>query len=87
MTSPAIWQSFTLGHIELPHRLALAPTTLGADVAAGLADVEPLGRFALANPDVVERLRTGTSLNEVDPTTLYGGGAAGHTDYPTLAQA
>jgi 2,4-dienoyl-CoA reductase-like NADH-dependent reductase (Old Yellow Enzyme family) len=28
------------------------------DVAAGLADVAPLGRFALANPDIVERLRS-----------------------------
>ncbi|GHA69664.1 alkene reductase [Streptomyces tauricus] len=55
------------------------------DIDAGLADIAPLGRFALANPDIVERLRTGAPLNEIDPATLYGGGEAGYTDYPTLA--
>jgi 2,4-dienoyl-CoA reductase-like NADH-dependent reductase (Old Yellow Enzyme family) len=54
------------------------------DIDAGLADIAPLGRFALANPDIVERLRTGAPLNEIDPATLYGGGEAGYTDYPTL---
>lgn len=59
------------------------------DVAAGLADIAPpLGRFALANPDIVERLRLSAPLNEVDPSTLYGGGGAtGYTDYPSLAHA
>ncbi|WP_026554431.1 alkene reductase [Arthrobacter sp. 35W] len=57
------------------------------DIDAGLADIAPLGRFALANPDVVERLRTGASLNEMDPSTIYGGGEAGYTDYPALAHA
>lgn len=56
------------------------------DIEAGLADIAPLGRFALANPDIVERLRTGAPLSEIDPATLYGGGEAGYTDYPTLAQ-
>lgn len=56
------------------------------DIDAGLADIAPLGRFALANPDIVERLRTNAALNEVDPATLYGGGAAGYTDYPALDQ-
>ena len=57
------------------------------DIDAGLADIAPLGRFALANPDVVDRLRTGAPLNELDPTTLYTGGAAGYIDYPALAHA
>lgn len=55
------------------------------DIDAGLADIAPLGRFALANPDIVERLRAGALLNEIDEATLYGGGEAGYTDYPTLA--
>ncbi|MBU5422172.1 alkene reductase [Cellulomonas hominis] len=59
---------------------------IAGDIDAGLADIAPLGRFALANPDVVERLRTGAPLNEVDLATVYGGGAAGYTDYPTLAR-
>ncbi|MGB9032932.1 MAG: alkene reductase [Paeniglutamicibacter sp.] len=57
------------------------------DIDAGLADIAPLGRFALANPDIVERLRTDAPLNELDPATLYGGGEAGYVDYPTLAHA
>ena len=56
------------------------------DIDAGLADIAPLGRFALANPDVVERLRTDAPLNDLDPTTLYTGGADGYIDYPTLAR-
>lgn len=59
---------------------------IAADIDAGLADVAPLGRFALANPDIVERLRTDAPLNDVDPATIYGGGAAGYTDYPVLAK-
>lgn len=57
---------------------------IAGDIDAGLADIAPLGRFALANPDVVERLRADAPLNEVDHTTLYGGGAVGYTDYPAL---
>ncbi|WP_104137799.1 alkene reductase [Arthrobacter sp. ZGTC131] len=60
---------------------------IAGDIEAGLADIAPLGRFALANPDIVERLRSEAPLNEVDPTTLYGGGASGYTDYPALAHA
>ncbi|SKC68837.1 alkene reductase [Krasilnikoviella flava] len=60
---------------------------IAADIDAGLADVEPLGRFALANPDVVERLQQGAPFNEVDPATLYTGGATGYTDYPALTHA
>lgn len=58
---------------------------LHADVEAGLADVVPLGRWALANPDIVERLRTGAELNVADSSTFYGGDATGYIDYPTLA--
>ena len=60
---------------------------IAADIDAGLADIAPLGRFALANPDVVERLRTDAPFNDLDPTTLYTGGANGYTDYPTLTHA
>lgn len=60
---------------------------IAADVDAGFADIVPLGRFALANPDIVERLRTDAPLNDLDPATLYSGGAHGYTDYPSLARA
>ncbi|MDP9984753.1 2,4-dienoyl-CoA reductase-like NADH-dependent reductase (Old Yellow Enzyme family) [Pseudarthrobacter oxydans] len=65
-------------------RAGRTPETLAQDIDAGIADVVPLGRWALANPDVVTRLRTGASLNDADPATFYGGGAAGYTDYPRL---
>ncbi|GMA34451.1 hypothetical protein GCM10025876_06550 [Demequina litorisediminis] len=60
---------------------------IAADIDKGLADIAPLGRFALANPDIVERLRADAPLNELDPATLYSGGASGYTDYPTLSGA
>src|SRR5699024_3053413 len=56
---------------------------LGAELGDGVADVLPLGRSALANPDVVTRLRSGADLNPPDPSTFYGGSAQGYTDYPT----
>ncbi|AVO51095.1 alkene reductase [Melaminivora suipulveris] len=57
------------------------------DIDAGLADMAPVGRWALANPDLVHRLRLGQPLNDEDPTTFYGGGAAGYVDYPELQSA
>ncbi|MFC9664694.1 alkene reductase [Nocardia sp. NPDC127606] len=60
---------------------------IAADIDADLADIAPLGRFALANPDVVDRLRSDAPFNDVDPATLYGGGASGYTDYPAMATA
>ncbi len=52
----------------------------------GKADLIAFGRKFLANPDLPERFRSGASLNADDPTTYYGGGAKGYTDYPTLAR-
>ena len=52
----------------------------------GKADLIAFGRKFLANPDLPERLRSSATLNAVDPSTFYGGGAKGYTDYPTLAQ-
>ena len=56
-----------------------------ADLASGLADVVTVGAMTLANPDLVDRLRTGAPLNTPDRATFYGGGAAGYVDYPVLA--
>ncbi|HSF48812.1 MAG TPA: alkene reductase, partial [Burkholderiales bacterium] len=52
----------------------------------GRADLIAFGRKFLANPDLPERLRLRAALNADDPSTYYGGGAKGYTDYPTLAQ-
>jgi N-ethylmaleimide reductase len=56
-------------------------------LASGYADLVAFGRWFVPNPDLVERLRTGAALNEVDSATIYGGGAKGYTDYPTLTPA
>ena len=60
---------------------------IGADLASGLADLEAYGQMVLANPDVVERLKTNAPLNAPDHATYYGGDARGYTDYPRLADA
>lgn len=52
-----------------------------------LADLIAFGRLYIANPDLVERLRVGASLNVPDRKTFFGGAAAGYTDYPTLTPA
>lgn len=52
----------------------------------GKADLIAFGRKFLANPDLPERFRRHAALNPDDPSTYYGGGAKGYTDYPTLAQ-
>jgi len=63
--------------------LDLASTRL----AEGKADLFAFGRPFIANPDLVERLKTGASLAALNPATLFGGGAAGYIDYPTLAES
>lgn len=60
---------------------------VGSDVAASLADMESLGAMALANPDLVARLKTGAPLNEVRPQLFYAGGAEGYIDYPAIESA
>jgi N-ethylmaleimide reductase len=55
-------------------------------VASGRADAVAFGRPFIANPDLVRRLREDAPLNGVDRDTLYGGGAKGYTDYPTLEE-
>ncbi|WP_298397754.1 alkene reductase [Sphingobium sp.] len=58
-----------------------------ADLDSGLADAISFGRPLMANPDLVERLRDGASVNPPQAmATWYGQGAAGYTDYPTLEQ-
>ncbi|CAM3388244.1 alkene reductase [Polaromonas hydrogenivorans] len=46
------------------------------------ADLVAFGKPFIANPDLVQRLRSNAPLNQPDPATFYGGGAEGYTDYP-----
>lgn len=63
--------------------LALA----NAHLQAGEADLFAFGRPYISNPDLVARLQSGAPLAALNPATLYGGGAAGYTDYPALTGA
>ncbi|THD49041.1 MAG: alkene reductase [Bradyrhizobium sp.] len=56
-------------------------------LASGRADLIAFGRPFIANPDLVERLRRDAPLATPMRETFYGGGAAGYTDYPALAES
>ncbi|MGK9053756.1 alkene reductase [Neorhizobium petrolearium] len=53
-------------------------------VESGYADAVAFGKLFLANPDLVQRLKSDAPLNQPDKATFYGGGARGYTDYPAL---
>ncbi|MDY7525276.1 alkene reductase [Sphingomonas sp. 10B4] len=55
-------------------------------VESNAADLVAFGQPYIANPDLVERFKQHAPLNTIDQATLYGGGAKGYTDYPTLAK-
>lgn len=53
-------------------------------IRSGTADAIAFGKSAIANPDLVERLRIDAPWNPPVPETFYGQGPQGYTDYPTL---
>ncbi len=55
-----------------------------AVLVRGEADLVSFARLFLANPDLPERFAREASLNAPDPSTFYGGGEKGYTDYPSL---
>ncbi len=56
-------------------------------VASGKADAVAFGKAAIANPDLVERIRIGADWNTPDADTFYGGGKKGYLDYPFIQPA
>ena len=87
------------GSSDVPHQSPLirqhfkGPLILNSDYTkesaqaaldSGVADGIAFGRPFIANPDLVERLRTDAPLNDWDPKTFYTQGAEGYTDYPAL---
>ena len=54
-------------------------------VESGKVDAVAFGRIYIANPDLVERLKTNAPLNPYNRATFYGGGEKGYTDYPFLS--
>lgn len=80
----ALHQRFSHSYlVNNGYDLALASQKL----TAGQTDLVAFGRPFISNPDLVERLQSGATLNALDPSTLYGGGAAGYTDYPSLNES
>jgi len=53
-------------------------------LAGNQADLIGFGRAFLANPDLVERMRTNAAITSPDMSTFYTPGPKGYTDYPTL---
>lgn len=53
-------------------------------IESGKADVVAFGRPFISNPDLVRRLRENAPLNDLRADKLFGGGAEGYLDYPTL---
>lgn len=47
-------------------------------------DAVSFGRPFIANPDLVERLRTGAPLAEAPKQYWYGGGSVGYSDWPSM---
>ncbi|WP_328360029.1 alkene reductase [Streptomyces sp. NBC_00445] len=66
--------------------LPMGPKQTGraeADHWLGLgAELISFGRAFIANPDLVERLRTGLPIAPVDEATFYQGGDSGYLTYP-----
>ena len=53
-------------------------------VASGRADLVAFGKAFISMPDLAARIRHGGPYQGLDKATMYGGGAQGYTDYPTL---
>jgi len=55
-----------------------------AELQKGIAKLISYGSAYVANPDLPERFEQNAELNQPDPSTMYGGGEHGYTDYPFL---
>lgn len=53
-------------------------------VRQNLADLVAYGQAFIANPDLPARFASHSPLAELKPDLIYGPGAAGYTDYPSL---
>ena len=58
-----------------------------AALDAAEADAVAFGKLIIANPDLVQRFRSGAPFNPPDFATFYGDSGKGYTDYPALQQA
>jgi N-ethylmaleimide reductase len=63
----------------------LTTATASAMIDSGLIQLAVFGRPFIANPDLVERLKTGAALAAPRQELFYTAEAEGYSDYPTLA--
>lgn len=78
---PALRKRFAGAYIaNNQYTLDLAEEVL----ARGDADLFSMGRPFIANPDLVDRLRTGAPLAEAPKQYWYGGGSVGYSDWPSM---
>ena len=56
-------------------------------IERGDADAAAFGRLFIANPDLVERFRSGAALNALKSETIYMDDETGYNDYPLLGEA
>jgi 2,4-dienoyl-CoA reductase-like NADH-dependent reductase (Old Yellow Enzyme family) len=81
---PALKQAF--GGIYIANE-GFTPESAREMISSNKADAIAFGKAAIANPDLVERMRINAPLNPPDPATFYGQGPKGYTDYPRLESA
>jgi len=64
----------------------LSPEAAENLIKSGQVDVVAFGRHFIANPDLPERIKRNGPYNELrhEGVYLYGGGAEGYVDYPSL---
>jgi N-ethylmaleimide reductase len=66
---------------------AYTPASAAVAVEQKHADAIVFGRYFIANPDLVERIKWSHPLNPFDRSTFYGGAEHGYTDYKTFGEA
>ena len=64
---------------------AYTPEAAAQAIAAGSAEAVAFAKLFICNPDLPRRLASGAPLNALDTQTMYGSGAHGYTDYPSLS--
>jgi 2,4-dienoyl-CoA reductase-like NADH-dependent reductase (Old Yellow Enzyme family) len=64
---------------------AYTPEAAEQAIAAGSADAVAFAKLFISNPDLPRRIRAGAAFNALNAATMYGDGAGGYTDYPSLS--
>lgn len=78
---PMMKQEF--GGVWIANEGFTAPSARQA-LESGVADAVAFGKPAIANPDLVERIRRAAPWNDPKPESFYGSGPEGYLDYPML---